>query len=149
MYTLMHISDLHRSKANPISNDELQSSLMADCQRFSTEEPPVPLPNAIVVSGDLVAGLALGSANYPADLKEQYSEALELLARFADTFVGGDHSKIIIIPGNHDVDWNMSKSAMIATGKLDKSVQDLLAYPNNKPKFYQILFTSSLITKQH
>jgi hypothetical protein len=95
------------------------------------EEPPVPLPNAIVVSGDLVPGLPLKSADYPAALEKQYSDAFELLAKLADIFVEGDRSKIVIVPGNHDVDWNMAQSAMIATGKLDKSVLELLSYPDS------------------
>lgn len=131
MYTLMHISDLHRSEANPISNDELLSSLAADCQKFSAEKPPISLPNAIVVSGDLVFGLPLHSPNYPEALKKQYSDAFKLLVRLADTFVEGDCSKVIIVPGNHDVDWNKAYSAMKIASQSGENIQKLLLDPNS------------------
>ena len=66
MFTLLHISDLHRAVAEPFSNDEIMSSLLADMeQRYPTESPPIAKPDAIVVSGDLVQGLPLG--NYRLD----------------------------------------------------------------------------------
>lgn len=131
MYTLMHISDLHRSEDSPISNDELMSCLIADCQRLAAERPPISLPDAIIVSGDLVQGLPLGSNDYPTALEKQYYQAFDLLTGLADTFVGGDRSKVIIVPGNHDVDWNMARRAMEPTGRSDKNVQELLSYPNS------------------
>jgi hypothetical protein len=112
MYTLMHISDLHRSSANPISNDELLSGLLSDQERFECETPEITRPQAIIVSGDLVQGLSLGAATYPDELKAQYDEALDLLIRLADAFTEGDRSRVIIVPGNHDVDWNRAFTAM-------------------------------------
>ena len=101
----MHISDLHRSGDDHISNTELLSCLITDCERFSEETTPISIPEAIVVSGDLVQGLPLDSPDYPKKLERQYDEALELLVGLADKFIGGDRSKVIIVPGNHDVDW--------------------------------------------
>src|SRR5262245_58974096 len=92
MYTLMHISDLHRSSANPISNDELISGLVSDQERFAYEMPEITKPQAIIVSGDLVQGLPLGAPTYPDDLKAQYDEAFDLLIRLADAFTDGDRS---------------------------------------------------------
>jgi len=131
MYTIMQLSDLHRSEADPISNSELLSSLTADSDRFSKEEPRISMPNAIVVTGDLVQGLPLGSPDYPEGLKKQYDEALELLKKLADHFVGGDRSKVIIVPGNHDVDWNMARSAMKIVNPSDQNIQKLLSIPNS------------------
>ncbi len=63
-------------------------------------------PDAIVVSGDLVEGLLLGSTEYPAALREQYQIAEKLLISLVDEFLRGDRSRVVIVPGNHDVDWN-------------------------------------------
>ena len=130
MYRLMHISDLHRSKSNPISNDELISCLAADSQRLSHERPSVALPDAIIVSGDLVSGLPLQSSDYPKVLEEQYSIAFDLLQRLTDIFVKGDRSKVIIIPGNHDADWNMAFTAMSAIAQDKQDILELISQQN-------------------
>jgi hypothetical protein len=131
MYTLMHISDLHRSEGDPIFNDELLSGIVSDQARYSAENPAISTPDAIIVSGDLVQGLPLGSSNYPDDLKKQYEEALELLIKFSDTFTGGDRSKVIIVPGNHDIDWNKAFSSMEPVGPDGKDLPRLLSNPNS------------------
>src|SRR5438105_1894721 len=106
MLTLLHISDLHRSSSDPISNSEIVSALLTDRNGFSRELPAVSQPDAIVVSGDLVQGVTLDSADYPAELEGQYEVAFDLLMELANRFVDGDRSRVVIIPGNHDVDWN-------------------------------------------
>ena len=106
VYTILHISDLHRNGGEPISNNELLSSLVADFERSAREEHGLTLPDAIFVSGDLVEGLPLGSDVYPAELVSQYEEALALLVALSDEFVNGDRARVILVPGNHDVDWN-------------------------------------------
>lgn len=59
MVSILHISDLHRSPDDPISNDVLISSLVADRDHYVAEDPPVPAPEAIIVSGDLIQGASL------------------------------------------------------------------------------------------
>jgi len=113
MFTLLHLSDLHRSAAEPFTNDEIVSSLVADMGRYSSESPPIAKPDAIIVSGDLVQGLPLDSPAYPDGLVNQYEVALDLLNRLADGFLAGDRSKLVMIPGNHDVDFNQSRAAMV------------------------------------
>ncbi|MFZ3178763.1 MAG: hypothetical protein WBO09_23815 [Methylocystis silviterrae] len=53
MFTILHISDLHRSREEPVDNDSLIAALLGDGDRYLGEMPPVPRPGAIVVSGDL------------------------------------------------------------------------------------------------
>ena len=106
MYTILHISDLHRRGGESVSNEEILSSLVADFHRSAMESPTLERPDAIVVSGDLVEGLSLKSAAYPESLRQQYQEAEELLVSLVVEFLGGDRSRVIIVPGNHDVDWN-------------------------------------------
>jgi Calcineurin-like phosphoesterase len=112
VYTIIHISDIHRSTAYPFANDEIVSALHADIARAAHENPPIDPPDAIIVSGDLVQGLPLGSTEYPDGLREQYRVAFELFVTLAETFVAGDRSKIVLIPGNHDVDFNKSLTSM-------------------------------------
>lgn len=126
MYVLMQIADLHRSEVNLMANDELLSSLTADYERFVGETPLINPPDAIVVCGDLIRGLPLDSTEYPEVLEKQYANAFDLLKRITDTFLGGDHSKVIIVPGNHDIDWIKSRSSMKVVGQTDASILELL-----------------------
>ncbi len=111
-YTILHISDLHRSPTDPIGNDELLSSLVSDLERAATEEPTFGPPDAIVISGDLVQGVHLGEPDHEAIIHAQYEVALDLVIRLCDRFLDGDRSRVVIVPGNHDVDWNVAFSAM-------------------------------------
>jgi hypothetical protein len=112
VYTILHISDLHRSTSYPFSNEEIVSALHSDIARAAREDPPISFPDAIIVSGDLVQGLPLDSSQYPNGLREQYRVSLQLLIYLTETFVSGDRSKVVIIPGNHDVDFNKSRQSM-------------------------------------
>jgi calcineurin-like phosphoesterase family protein len=111
-YSILHISDLHRAASDPIGNDELLSTLTADVERYSHEDPQLRDPDAIVVSGDLIQGVTLGTSEYPARLQEQYATAVEFLERLTDAFLEGDRARLVVVPGNHDVDWNTARSAM-------------------------------------
>ncbi len=126
MFTLLHISDLHRSVDEPFTNEEIMSSLVADVARYPYGQPTISKPDAIIISGDLVQGLALGSPHYPSGLVAQYEVAFDLLKRMADIFLDGDRSKLVIIPGNHDVDFNQSLSAMVEVKVRKENVKGLL-----------------------
>jgi predicted phosphodiesterase len=107
--TIAHISDLHRSKDNPISNEALLTSLMRDMDTYIAEG--VSKPNILIVSGDIVQG----SSNYEKAstiLVDQYDEALNFLNSLTDELFDGDKSKIILVPGNHDMSWTESKNSM-------------------------------------
>jgi hypothetical protein len=45
-------------------------------------------------------------------LAAQYDVAYDFLAQLTDRFLDGDRSKVILIPGNHDIDWNRSRASM-------------------------------------
>lgn len=112
MFSILHITDLHRSKTDPISNPELLSALLSDRDRYVVENPPIRAPDAIVVSGDLIQGVTLGATDSAAELGAQYEVAHQFIADLTDRFLGGDRSKVIIVPGNHDIDWNAAFAAM-------------------------------------
>ena len=111
-YTILHLSDLDGSPMDPIGNDELLSSLVSDFERAATEDPRFGPPDALVISGDLVQGVRLGEPDHDAIIHAQYEVALDLVGRLCDRFLGGDRSRMVVVPGNHDVDWNVAFSAM-------------------------------------
>lgn len=108
----MHISDLHRSSQNAISNDELISALLGDRDRYVHEEPSVAAPQAIVVSGDIIQGVPLQTDDFAMKIEEQYAVAEEFLNELVQRFLEGDRSRLIMVPGNHDVDWNTAFNAL-------------------------------------
>ncbi len=111
-FSIMHISDLHRSPRDPISNDELISALVRDRDRYIREEPSIQAPQAIVVSGDLIRGVPLRTEDFATEIEEQYLVAEEFLDELVQRFLEGDRSRLIMVPGNHDVDWNTAFNAL-------------------------------------
>ena len=110
MPTLLHISDLHRTSEPHLSNDELLSAIASDATRWSGEG--IPNPDLVVVSGDLVQGVSIGTPDPDSEIAAQYSEACGFLRHLAAEFVDSDRSRIVIIPGNHDVHWDRALNAM-------------------------------------
>lgn len=95
------------------------AALLHDRDRYLRENPPIPAPNAIVVSGDLVSGVAPDTSNADEILRRQYDEARELILKLADKFLDGDLSHVSVVPGNHDVSWSISRAAMVPVGEDD------------------------------
>lgn len=112
MFTLLHISDLHRSPHDPIENAPLLVGLLADKDRYLVETPEVGAPDAAIVSGDIIQGVTLNTPDYAVELARQYEVAQNFLANLADRFFAGDRSRVVIVPGNHDVCWNTAHNAM-------------------------------------
>lgn len=102
--SILHISDLHRDPANPISNHVLLDSLERDRDRYTAEEgPAIAPPNFIIVSGDIVQGVKHGADDAAGELRAQYDQALSFLNDLTDRFVDGDKQRVVVVPGNHDV----------------------------------------------
>ena len=110
MPTVLHISDLHRTSEPHLSNDELLSALVSDATRWGGEG--IPRPDLIVVSGDLVQGAALNACDPDAEVDAQYREVGDFLRRLGEEFLESDRSRIVIVPGNHDVHWRRSLDGM-------------------------------------
>lgn len=133
MYSILHISDLHRSPRDNITNAELVSALVSDRQRYINEKPNIRKPDAIVISGDIVQGVALGTPDADAELAAQYGTALKFVEELTDRFVAGDRSRVVIVPGNHDINWVTSKSAMriVETADYPKNLSTELFHPES------------------
>lgn len=125
MYCILHISDLHRARTDPITNAELISALVSDRDRYLREDPPITPPQAIIVSGDIIQGVGLDHPAPDAELADQYRTAELFLDELCQRFLDSDRSRIVIVPGNHDIDWNKARSAMVPVKAED--------YPANMP----------------
>lgn len=104
-YTILHISDLHKSEED--SYKDLMESLRMDCETY--EQEGIKKPEIIVVSGDIAEGAEGPDAD--AKIEKQYAEAGALLQQMTDYFLEGDKTRVIIVPGNHDVYREICKEA--------------------------------------
>ena len=133
MFTILHISDLHRSREEPIDNDSLIAALLGDSDRYLGETPQVPQPGAIVISGDLIQGARIDADKWGDSMRDQYQVAGAFLDQLAKRFLAGDRSKIIVAPGNHDVCWNTSFAAMerVPVDQMPQDVHSALIEPDS------------------
>ena len=100
--SILHISDLHKNEGDDFKN--LYQKMVDDCDRYV--KLGIEKPNIIVVSGDLIRG------GKPDEIMQQYVEAKNFLEDLSDFFLNNDKRRIVIVPGNHDVDWNVTKGLM-------------------------------------
>ena len=49
--SILHLSDTHRTEAEPVKNDELLHGLKADIDRYTADG--IPPPSIVVLSGDV------------------------------------------------------------------------------------------------
>lgn len=103
-YSILHISDIHK---NP---DMVYESLIQSLERdmeFYTVKENIVSPSFIVVSGDLVQG-----AYKDEIIQEQYREVESFLNGICNRFLNGDKSRVLIVPGNHDINRSMTIASM-------------------------------------
>lgn len=95
-YSILQISDLHKGENNDF--EHLFASLCNDSDSY---EQDIPKPEIIVVCGDLADGAKGDEADKK--IQQQYREVEEFLNKLVIHFLNGDKSRIIIVPGNHDL----------------------------------------------
>ena len=108
-YTIIHISDLHKGENADLNN--LFSSLIVDCEKYTQEG--IQKPSIIVVSGDVVNGAE--GPNAIDKIRHQYEEVSDFLEKLVDYFLDKDKSRLIIVPGNHDMCRVISDSSMTSS----------------------------------
>lgn len=101
--SILHISDLHKTKGVPY--ETLLDSLCDDRQRWIQES--IQVPNFIVISGDLIEG-----AYADDEIRDQYAEVSIFLEKLVSEFLDGDKTRLIMVPGNHDVNRACSSNSM-------------------------------------
>lgn len=103
--SILHISDLHRDPNNPISNEALLNSILQDVENSASEDPSIPRPQIIVVSGDIIQGTGKDTPNHGEILQSQYNQAEQFLTGLANNLLNGDRRYLVIVPGNHDINF--------------------------------------------
>jgi len=119
-YTILHISDLHKSEEN--SYDDLFESLRLDSESYEREG--ILKPEIIVVSGDIVEGAE--GRDGEAIIDKQYSDVKGFLLKLVDYYLNGDRARLIMVPGNHDVCRGISKEAFVVSA--NSREEDLKSY---------------------
>lgn len=104
-FSVLHLSDLHRNLADEVENPWLLDSLTKDYEQYSSQEHPIGRPTVCIVTGDLVYGVSGDRGDSQQELERQYAQAEEFLVGIADRFFRGDRTRIVILPGNHDVSY--------------------------------------------
>ena len=132
MLTVLHLSDLHRSQDAPVSNDLLLSCLLLDLEKHQAENLPIHKCDVAIVTGDLVRGASIDEVNVSETLNKQYKEAKSFLIRLSQKLFEGDLRRIFLMPGNHDVCWQLCQQSMETVeedGRMD--IPDLLEGVNS------------------
>ncbi len=110
--SILHISDIHRSQGCEISNNALLSSLINDKNQYTAyETPKIKSPDIIIVSGDIIRGSSKSDGS-EVEVQNQYEEAINFFNELANHLLNGNKKRIVILPGNHDIDWKYSKESM-------------------------------------
>ncbi len=108
-FSIIQISDLH--KDSDFSYNQLFDSLKSDSEKYASLGIfPV---SYIVVCGDLIQGtqsedIAKGND----EIHGQYEEVSAFLRELVDFFLDGELGRLIIVPGNHDVNRAVSINSM-------------------------------------
>jgi len=131
--TLLHISDLqfghnHRFGNLAVGDPEAGSDTLFERMAVALDERSAEgmVPEAIVVSGDLA------EQGKP----KEFKDAGEFLDKLA-TRLAVPRSRVVIVPGNHDVNWALSDSHF-----KERQAEEKLPVPPYWPKwkFYQSMF---------
>lgn len=114
--TILHLSDIHRTRDEPAGNDELLHALRADFDQFARDG--VPRPQAVLVSGDVSQSAE----------PSEYAEAAEFLAHLAEV-LELPREAIVVVPGNHDVHWPTSEDAFVTRRQQPRGLAPELVIP--------------------
>src|SRR5688572_7574245 len=98
MPNVLHLSDIHRTPDDRSSNDSILLALERDLE--TNVLPEVGSIDAVVVSGDVTQSAE------PA----QYAEAETFLRQLLDS-LGLETTRLLVVPGNHDVHWPTAAAA--------------------------------------
>jgi hypothetical protein len=105
-FSILHISDLHRDLNDEVSNEWLLDSLSRDFAQFDSQDPKIMKPSICIVSGDLIHGVSSHTKDPEKELLRQYHQAEEFLIGLSDRFFDGNRDCVVILPGNHDVNFD-------------------------------------------
>ena len=102
-FSILHISDIH--KIEDVTYLSLLNSIKKDMANW--EHEGIRKPSFIVISGDLIQG-----ADTDEKIAAQYQEVTWLLEELTKLILDGHKERLIMVPGNHDVNWYRSGKSM-------------------------------------
>jgi len=126
-FTILHISDLHKPKDN--NYKDLLASIQIDFNNNYSSKG-ISKPEIIVVSGDLIEGAEGKDANHI--IQDQYNDVAAFLEDLVNLFLDGDKARIIIVPGNHDYNREISKAAFDICNPQNND-ENKMKYFSNEP----------------
>ncbi len=135
MTTILHLSDIHRTpdRDGEVTNAVLVDSLMRDLERQSISMPDAI--DIIVISGDLVQGVSVDAEDGSERLDAQYREAEAFLVELAERLVRGERERIVLVPGNHDINWQTSSASMKVFPATAKKYKELVTQLTGRSRF--------------
>jgi len=109
---ILHLSDLHRTRGHEVTNNNLWHYLNRDIttefqntnSSLGLSDPKLPQPkeiDLIIISGDITQKAA----------SNEYQEAAQFITLLVENVLDNDKTRLILVPGNHDVDWGYSRGA--------------------------------------
>lgn len=110
-FSILHISDLHKIEGT--NYRALLESLLTD--KDSYQGSGIMAPKYVVVSGDLIHG-----GNTENEIRQQYAETKVFLTGLVREFLNEDKSRILIVPGNHDISFPYSRNSMTPEPETNK-----------------------------
>lgn len=122
-FSILHISDLHKIEGTNYRT--LLESLLTD--KDSYQGLGIMDPKYVVVSGDLIHG-----GNTEDEIRQQYAETKVFLTGLVREFLNEDKSRILIVPGNHDISFPHSRNSMIPEPETNK-ISNSLYFRGNHP----------------
>jgi len=119
--TILHLSDIHRTEDEPVTNSNILEALVADLHR-QQEQEGLPKPDLLVISGDLTQS---------AD-KDEYEDAYNLIDALKNELTVPDVSRVILVPGNHDVNWAICENIFKSGRRKPPKVDEALVFTNGQ-----------------
>ena len=95
--TVLHLSDPQFGQHHLFSDDDAFKLLRDDLERLA--ERHKVRPDVLIVTGDLAEH----------GKKNEFDDALAFLEELTE-YLGLERHRVVVIPGNHDVNWNLCRS---------------------------------------
>lgn len=138
-YSILQISDLHKLKGTTYNS--LLQTLLVDKARIE-QEGIIP-PSFIVVCGDVVHG-----ADTEEKIRNQYTEVEDFLNELVTEYLDGNKKRMIIVPGNHDMNRIASAASFSNSSKTKKKDYEEYKYHNTDLRWNWILHKYQRINDQ-
>ncbi|MCP4680204.1 MAG: NACHT domain-containing protein [Deltaproteobacteria bacterium] len=123
--TILHLSDIHRTRDESVSNENILFSLSAELRRQQQDEG-LPKPDLLVVSGDLTQSAK----------EDEYNDAYVLIDTLKNELTVPELSRVILVPGNHDINWDICETLFKAGPRQPEKTDPTLTHSQGGVHFW-------------